>query len=183
MLENCFSSPLGPAAGLSFIEERRWLPKIALGLTCLALVSGGQVCVRRGLSARPSHVCGSRGRGTVRAAGRRGSDHRQRESPRPRAATTPLSRCPETQGCFFFFFFFLLLFDISCRLLYILPPPHSSSSSQRLFRAFSCSSHTKETVSLWHLSRMKRVRREKLPLNLSLFNMLYEKILNCIKLS
>lgn len=44
-------------------------------------------------------------------------------------------------------------------------------------------SHKRNSVSLWHLSRMKRVRGEKLPLSLSLFNVLYEKILNCIKLS
>lgn len=84
--------------------------------------------------------------------------------------------------------FFLLFFDNSAQMIVyanVHPPP--TPTPTLLLSSLSCIllffSYKRNSVSLWHLSGMKRVRGEKLPLSLGLFNVLYEKILNCIKLS
>lgn len=60
---------------------------------------------------------------------------------------------------------------------------HTHSHTLALSRSLLLFSYKRNSVSLWHLSRMKCVQRENVPLNLSLFNALYEKVLNWVKLS
>lgn len=127
----------------------------------------------------PSHVAVAESagrRGQDGAAGGRTSGHRnccQAESWRQRAAGMPSSRCPGTHGCFFFLnrsYWTLAGRFLSLQTFSRPPSPTVSLSCSLLF--FSCK---RNSVSLWHLSRMKRVGGATRPLNSSLFNMLYEK--------
>ena len=60
---------------------------------------------------------------------------------------------------------------------------HTPTHTLTLSRSLLLFSYKRNSVSLWHLSRMKCVQRENVPLNLSPFNALYEKVLNWVKLT